>query len=291
MVGLVLAASLLAGCGSDAPLAGMGHMTERWIAAAPDPTVATTTPQLVAAPTGLLASGGAKTVTWVNDDLGDLSPAAPASPEEVINAVWSRSNRQDRFVQASRSEIAAALPAVEVPELVPENVAFVTSQLVFDPSTGLLASDTVAAFGFWSDKPYTKSRSVSQLAVLMVAVDEPAPDPVVPDTIGVSEPPPADDHCEELSDGTVEACARVTLEDGCPAWSLDVTNGWRLVWSERGYTYDLFVRNADTADLPARMAGSCENLEPVESVLAGSNETVGAPVGNAGEPPAAAGGS
>ncbi len=266
-------------------------MTERWIEAALDPTVATTTTRVVAVPSGLLAASTAKTVAWVNDDLGDLSPAAPATPEEVINAVWSRSNRQDRFVQASRSEIAAALPAVEVPELVPENVAFVTSQLVFDPSTGLLAPNTVAAFGFWSDKPYTKSRSVSQLAVLMVAVDEPTPEPVVPDTIGVPEPPPVDDRCEELADGTVEACAQVTLEDGCPAWSLDVTDGWRLVWSEGGYTYDLFVRNADTADLAAQMAGSCENLEPVESVLAGPNETVGAPAGNAGESPAAAGGS
>ena len=142
MVGLILAAGLLAGCGSDAPLADLGHMTERWIAAAPDAPAATSAPPS-AAPIGLLATNGPKSIAWVNDGLGS-DVAAPTSPGEAIQVVWARSNRQDRYVQASRSEILAALPQLEVPTLVPDEVAFITSQLIFDPATGELASD---AFG------------------------------------------------------------------------------------------------------------------------------------------------
>jgi hypothetical protein len=267
----------------------MGHMTEHWIAAAPDPTTTTTLPP-VAAPVGLFAATGGKSVAWVNDNLGDPSIPTTIAPDEIVGFVWSRSSRQDRYVQASRKEIMAALPGLAVPELVPEHVAFVTSQLVFDPATGRLGSEAVAAFGFWSDKPYTKSRSVSQLAVMMVALDELPLEPVVPDTIGVPESPADDERCRELVDGTVEECTEVMLEDGCPAWSLDLTEGWRLVWSRHGYTYDLFIRNADTVDVLAQMAGSCKELVPVKSVLAGAPEPIGAPVGNAGEPPAEAAG-
>ena len=274
MIGLILAAGTLAACGSDAPLADLGTMTERWIAAAPDAPI-TTAPPAALAPIGLLAANGPKTIEWVNDELGNGSSVLPNSPEEIVRFVWSRGTRQDRYVQASRTEILAALPAVEVPTLIPDQVAFITSQLVFDPATGELASDAAAAFGFWSEKPYTKSRTVSQLAVLMVAIDEPLPDPVVPDTIGVPAPAPVGDRCEQLADGAVRDCTRVMLEGGCPAWSLEVTDGWRLVWSERSYTYDLFVRNATGADLLARMAGSCEGLAPGVSVLAGAEGAEG----------------
>jgi hypothetical protein len=289
VIGSVVAGSLLAGCGSDTPLADLGHMTERWIAAAPASAVTTTIPPVVTAPVGLLATSGSKPIEWVNDDISDLSPTAAA--EDAIVAVWSRSNREDRFVQASRSEIVAALPAIQFPELIPMKVAFITSQLVFNPETGDLASDSVAAFGFWSDMPYTKSRTVSQIAVLTVAVDQPAPEPVVVDTIGVPEDQPGDLRCDELVASTVEECKAVTLEDGRAAWSLDATDGWRLVWSEYGYTYDLFVRNAADVDLLAGMAVSCKELVPVVSVLATGDEPEGAPVAIDSEPSADAAGS
>jgi len=289
VIGSVVAGSLLAGCVSDTPLADMGHMTERWIAAAPGPAVTTTTTPAVTAPVGLLATSGSKTIEWVNDDISDLSPTSAA--EDAIVAVWSRSNREDRYVQASRSEIVAALPAIQFPELIPIKVAFITSQLVFDPKTGDLASDSVAAFGFWSDKPYTKSRTVSQVAVLMVAVDESTPEPVVADTIGVPENQPGDLRCDELVASTVEVCKAVTLEDGRAAWSLDATDGWRLVWSEHGYTYDLFVRNAADVDLLAGMAVSSKEFVPVVSVLATGDEPEAAPVGIDNEASADAAGS
>lgn len=254
-------------------------MSERWIAAAPQtPTTSAFSPAATSAPLGLLATNGPKKIDWVNDELG-AGPATTTSPEETVKSVWSRSNRQDRYVQASRMEILAALPALQVPTLVPDKVAFVTSQLIFDPATGELARDAVAAFGFWSDKPYTKSRTVSQLAVLMVAIDEPAPDPVVPDTIGVPEPVPVEDRCDRLVDGTVRACTRLLLDDGCPAWSLEVTDGLRLVWSEQAYTYDLFVRGAVDVGLLSRMAGSCEQPAAV-SVLAGSEGPEAEPAGS-----------
>jgi hypothetical protein len=244
----------MAGC-AGAPLSNVGHMTERWIAALPDH--APTSTAAVPAPVGLQSSDGVKPAVWVNDVLGD-----PLSilPQEVIAAVWARSNRQDRYVQASRSEIAVALPGLGFPDLLPVNVAFVTSQLVFDPTTGRLSSDAVAAFGFWSVKPYSKSRSAAQLAVLMVANTEESPEPFVVDTMGVLGEPQAEPRCDGLAGSDVEECTAVTLSDGCPAWSLNLTNGWRLVWSERGYEYDLFVRNAGDGDLLARMAGSCREL-------------------------------
>jgi hypothetical protein len=72
---------------------------------------------------------------------------------------------------------------------------------------------------------------------------------------------------------------------------LDVFNGWRLVWSEHGYTYDLFVRNAGNADLLARMAGSSHELAPVVSVLAGPGVPQGSPAESETEEPAEGAGS
>ena len=261
LITLPLAVVLMAGC-SDQPLADMGHFTQRWISSAPEST-AVAPPATAPAPLGLLATDGDQRVEWVNDQLGEPPSVVPA---EVVAAVWERSNKEDRFVQASRFEIAAALPGLAFPELIPQKVAFVTSQLVFDPSEGELSPDTMAAFGFWSVKPYSKSRSVAQLAVLTVAPAAEPAEPVVVDTIGVPDDPPGDTRCEHLAGGTVEGCKEMYLEDGCPAWSVEMSDGWRLVWSELGYEYDLFVRNASNIDLLAQMAGSCAKLAPVLAV-------------------------
>jgi len=280
MTGRLLVGLVLAGC-TDAPLSSMGHMTEGWIAAIPDPT--TTTTAAPPATVGLLLTHEEKTVEWVNDELGD---PLSAIPQDVVAAVWARSNKQDRYVQASRSEMAVALPGLEFPELIPEDVAFVTSQLVFDPTTGKLSADAAAAFGLWSVKPYSKSRSVAQLAVLMVAAAEMPSEPFVVDNVPEDEN--GDTRCEDLAGSTVEECTPLTLSDGCPAWSLNVTDGWRLVWSERSYEYDLFVRGTDNADLLARMAGSCGELPPVIPLLAGA-DLAGAPAeGGTDEPVEAA---
>ena len=285
MTGLLLFGAVVAGC-NDASLSGLGHMTERWIAAAPDPTTTTASP-VAPTPVGLQTTHGEQIVTWVNDELGD---PPVASPEDTVAMVWSRSNKQDGYVQASRAEIAVALPGLEFPELIPERSAFITSQLVFDPTTGKLASDPAAAFGFWSAKPYTKARSVAQLAVLIVAIDAAPGEPVVVDTIGVPEDLHEDIGCEELAGSTVEDCRRVILDDGCPAWSLDVTDGWRLVWSAGGYRYDLFVRHAGQADLLARMAGSCDEMAMIPAPV-GADRLEGTPAADEPDAPLETAGS
>jgi hypothetical protein len=66
---------------------------------------------------------------WVNDELGSV---ADLGADDTIIAVWYRGDQVTPWVQASRGEIANALPGIEFPELVPEGVTHVTSQLVFD---------------------------------------------------------------------------------------------------------------------------------------------------------------
>lgn len=273
MVGLLLGGLLLAAC-SDAPLARMGNLTERWIAAAPDSTAASapTTTGMVSSPIGLFASDGHLRAEWVNDQLGDSATTLPA-----VDAAWDRSNRRDRYVQASRSEIAAALPGLEFPALIPADVAFITSQFVFDPATGELSSDTQAAFGFWSVQPYSRSRSAGQQAVLTVAVDQPTPDLGGGNSIGENENPPGETRCDEPTGSTIEDCEAVTLPDGRPAWSFQATDGWRLVWSERGYEYDLFVRKAAGVDFLVSMAASLEGLAPASPTLAAPDDAGGTP--------------
>jgi hypothetical protein len=262
LVGLVLA-----GCG-ESPLSNLGDVSGGWLSASPTPP--TTAPVSVLAEpvqVNLYRAGADAEIDWVNDRLGDPRSSHPA---DAIAHVWSRSSKEDRYVQASRSEIAVALPGLQFPNLIPENVEYITSQLVFEPGTGLLSDEAIAAFGFWSAEPYSKSRSVAQLAVLMVSPDPTPSEVIVPDTIGVPDDPPEDTRCEDLTRSTVKNCVPMTLENGDPAWSLKVSNGWRLVWQGHGYEYDLFVRNAANTDVLARMAGSVEDLaSPFVGVVAG----------------------
>ena len=79
-------------------------------------------------------------------------------------------------MQAGRFEIAAALPGVEFPRLVPEKVTHISSQLVFDPLTGTLDVGTSAAFGLWTAEPYTVPRIEGQLVVLRVGLRSALPD-------------------------------------------------------------------------------------------------------------------
>jgi hypothetical protein len=65
-------------------------------------------------------------VEWVNDGLG-----APEPGEDPVARVLERRSSFERFVQASRFEITAALPGIRFPEVLPSDVRFVTSQLVY----------------------------------------------------------------------------------------------------------------------------------------------------------------
>ena len=132
-------------------------------------------------------------------------------PQAVISTVWNR-QLGSRFVQASRAEIAKALPTIRFPEAVPEAVRWVTSQLVYDPATGLLDADTSSAFGFWTVEPYTADSG--QLAVLRVG---PAPD------------------------GTGAARSDVV--------PIVVPDGLSLGWTEAGLRYELFCQASVTDEV------------------------------------------
>jgi len=163
-IGLAL---VLSACGEAGPFARVGEASAGWVTAA---TVPTTTSPPVVVEVGDEGLIGASDVIWANDDIG--ATILTDDPQGMIAIVW---NRQvgSRFVQASRTEIASALPTVRFPDAVPEDVSWVTSQLVYDPALGLLDADTSAAFGFWSVEPYTAE--TGRVAVLRAGA---APDGV-----------------------------------------------------------------------------------------------------------------
>jgi len=188
-------------CGDAGPLEHVGEATARWVTAATVPTTMAPTVVVEIGDEGLVAAGDA---LWVNDDITSTSPAG--DPRGTITSVW---NRQigSRFVQSSRVEIAAALPTIQFPETIPRDVRWVTSQLVFDPASGLLDPETSAAFGLWTVEPYTAESG--RIAVLRVGA--------APDGIGAAK------------------------SDVVP---IVVPDGLSLGWTEAGLRYELFCRSS-----------------------------------------------
>lgn len=197
-VGIVVAA-----CGESGPLDGLGDRTSEWVHEGVDATTTTQTRVVFqVANQGLV---NADDLLWSNDDLGDVGIV---DPEQVVDTVWAR-QIGSRFVQASRFEIANALPTIRFPGLVPEDVQWVTSQLVYNQATGELHPDTAVAFGLWSVEPYTVNDG--QLGVLRVG---PAP----------------------IDAGTARS-------DTVP---ILVPDGVNLAWTEDGLRYELFCRASIT---------------------------------------------
>jgi hypothetical protein len=152
-------ALLVSGC--DNALDGIGELSRQVVHGDAEEIAATTTPES----TGLGLKGISDLVWW-NDALDALGGGRSA----LIRDVWGRGDGVSAYVQASRSEIAVALPGIEFPKLAPEAVTHVTSQLVYDPQTALLDAATSAAFGLWAGEPYVAPRSEAQLAVLRVGL-------------------------------------------------------------------------------------------------------------------------
>ena len=141
-------------------------------------------------------------VLWFNDE---IEPQYTGNQQEVASAVWRR-QLNSRFVQAARAEIAAAMPALVFPSLVPQQVRWVTSQLVYNQTSGTLDAETSAAFGLWTDEPYRSD--TAQLGVLRVG-RAPLEAPSVRSPIGV----------------------------------IAVPDGVSLGWTESGHRYELFCRS------------------------------------------------
>lgn len=91
-------------------------------------------------------------LVWYNDGLPGA--VSSAEPYYVIAQVWGRGDGTTSVLQATRTEIASALPGIQFPDLVPDTVGWVTSQLVYDVASGLLGQDTAAQFGLWHLEPY-----------------------------------------------------------------------------------------------------------------------------------------
>lgn len=199
----VAGALILSACGESGPLEGVGQRSGAWVTAATLPT--TTSPEVVVeiGDEGLVGVGD---ILWVNDDIGP--DEVSDDPQAMIATVWRR-QLGSRFVQASRVEIATALPTIRFPEAVPEDVRWVTSQLVFDPATGLLDPDTSAAFGLWIVEPYTVEGG--RLGVLRVGM--------APDGVGGAK------------------------SDVVP---IIVPDGLSLGWTEAGLRYELFCQASVT---------------------------------------------
>jgi len=157
--------------------------------------------------------------SWINDEIGSVT--AGLELDDLLLAVWLRGDQVDQSVQASRREIAEVLPGVEFPQLAPEGVSHVSSQLVYDVQTASLGVGTAAAFGLWVGEPYTAARSEAQLAVLRVGMK--------------------------------------TFDDGSPdneVFSFSVAGGRELSWVDGEYVYQLFCRTGVLAETCAAMADS-----------------------------------
>lgn len=216
IIGMVFSA-LLAGCGEAGLLDGVGDATRGYVQG--DETT-TTTIVAVAAGTGDEGLIEASDVQWFNDD---LPSQMTGTPEQIVRGVWER-ELNSRFVQSSRSEIALSLPSLMFPDLVPENVRWITSQLVFDETTGALDADTTAAFGLWISDPYQST--AARLGVLRV--------------------------------GEAATDLLATRSEIVP---IIVPDGISLGWTEAGHRYELFCRSDVSEELCVDVAHSATPLE------------------------------
>ncbi len=191
----------LAACGAAGPLDGLGDRSSEWVGEAVAAT-STTEARVVfeVANEGMV---GTADLLWANDDLGD---AGITDSRRAVQSVWAR-QIGSRFVQASRREIAAALPTIRFPGLVRQDVQWITSQLIYDPVTGQLDGNTSVAFGLWSVEPYTVAEG--QLGVLRVGA--------APGDVGAGR------------------------GDTVP---ILVPDGVNLGWTEGGLRYEMFCRSS-----------------------------------------------
>ncbi len=214
-IGVLVLSGLLGGCGEAGLLDGVGDRTRGYVQG--DTT--TTTIVAIVAGTGDEGLIGAGTVAWFNDD---LSNQIVGTSEQVIRGVWER-ELNSRFVQSSRSEIAAAIPTIMFPELVPETVRWITSQLVYDETTGVLDPDISAAFGMWTSDPYQSD--TARLGVLRV--------------------------------GKAATNLLSTRSEIVP---IIVPDGISLGWAEAGHRYELFCRSDISEELCIDVANSTVTL-------------------------------
>lgn len=200
-------------CGTAGPLDGLGARSSEWVHEVEITTAVV--PVADAEPVEGVTVATAD-VLWFNDDLEEQEPRD--EPDKVIAAVWAR-QIGSRFVQASRVEVAAAVPGIMFPDQAPSDVRWITSQLVFEASTGTLDGETAAAFGLWQAEPY--SITDGRVGVLRVGVAAAGIGPERSDVVTIVVP-----------------------------------DGISLGWSEAGLRYELFCRSAVAEGMCEQIAAS-----------------------------------
>lgn len=238
----LLCVGLVSACG-DAPFADFG-VTDDWLGERGAGTVDVATTEVAA---GRVSIGSLVWYTPPADSVSD-------DPDVVATELWERSPGTDAFVQAAANEISGAVPGVKVPEFLPPGASHVTSQLVFGVSTGRLTNAYVAAFGFWSSKPYVTSRSVSQLLQLKIAPDETSP------SVDSADPSLG---CSRFTDSDVTFCESVAL-GGTRAWWVVSLDGPTLTWYDEGFRYEMLDRQSIGQEAVIELARSMILLRDVE---------------------------
>jgi hypothetical protein len=207
----------VAACGDGGLLDGLGDRSQDIVRGS---TTTSTTVVVVDDGEQTYSSVDAVDVAWWNDD---IEKQVEGDPSFVIARIFQRGDRVTKFVQASRSEISQALPDIRFPALVPSDVGWVTSQLVYDIISGQLDPETSAAFGLWSVEPYTVSEGRAAILRVGFATD-------VDQESTEIQPEPVDD-------------------------------GLSLIWSIGKYRYELFCRTALPEELCWQMAESVKRLD------------------------------
>lgn len=235
----MLTVSILLGSCGDAPLAGIGDRSSDWIS---DPTILTTTTVAITIPMVV----DSRVLKWFNDSI----ESGPLSDRQLLRDEIFARRGSDLIVQANRQEIAVLAPSIEFPAISPASAEYVTSQVVFDRN-GSLSDEPAVGFGFWSSEPYTRSRSVAQLAVLWVSRDALGSQEAASVESGVS--------CARFSDASTISCD-LNNRDGTPTWELKSSTGRTWVWFDGIYRYELFMRNSVPEQALINMVASFEEL-------------------------------
>ena len=211
---------LVVACG-DAPLQSVGEKSSEWIN---QPTVPTTTVVVTTVPIVVTS----EILKWFNDTIVSESLDDPGALRQEI----FRRRGGDLIIQSSKAEMEVLLPELKFPSVVPYLAEYVTSQIVFSGS-GQLSDDPVVGFGLWSSEPYTRSRSVAQMVVLRVSLDE--------DAATELAELEADPSCARFSSNSAQSCEIRRVGD-TTVWFLRADNGSTLVWLDGSYRYELFGR-------------------------------------------------
>lgn len=244
LIGVVLLAALVSACG-ESPLQMIGERSAEWIN---EPEVVTTTLPPVTTPRFVEIEN----LQWANEDIVNPNLGDRGA---LVATVFER-REGDRFIQASREEIAAALPEVEFPGVAPYGAEWVSSQLVIENS-GNLSRDPTAAFGIWSAEPYTRSRSVAQMVIIRVVID--------PETAAEIAEAGEDVSCARFADRATNVCETLNL-DGRQVWKLLGTGGVTLIWFSGDYRYELFGRNFIPSEDLNEMASNTIPLADLEPI-------------------------